>query len=166
MRLRPSTILSACLALALLATLAVSWSSGPVDAQDQTDDRLAALETRAAKQDREIRRLKDRVAALEAEVAVTPTPQRGTEAHFDGEGQTVTEPIDLIGGRYKITATCAGGGSFFLRINPVATSEIVVSTLSGLTPFEGEEVQDLQGGRYAFELDCDGVWTLRVERLR
>ncbi len=96
----------------VLVIAMITWA-GPTSGQDQTEDRIAALETQVADHSREIKRLEDQVGALrrgapESEDKPTSTaadaPAGDTET-VSGSGITVSEPFTLESGRYKVTAT-------------------------------------------------------------
>ncbi len=146
--------------------------SSNVDAQDASDDRLAALETRVAGHSREIERLENRLATVEAAAkpqehpTEAPVVQAGRDpVNFSGSGATAIEPFPLEAGLYTMTATC-DGGVFSLDIDQVGGDEIVLSPLIGMAPYEGSANIDVEGGRYAFSVTCSGSWTLTIEEVR
>jgi hypothetical protein len=103
----------------VLACFVVVWfgvglRSEPTTAQDQTGDRLSALETRVAE-------LEDRVDVLEGDSPqIQPTiDARDSEAEtgeivISGTGSSVSEDFQLEAGLYDVTAA---GAPFFLYIS-------------------------------------------------
>ncbi len=159
-----------------MVVIALALVSNPrssnVDAQEASDDRLAALETRVAGHSREIERLENRLARVEAAAkpqehpTEAPVVQAGRDpVNFSGSGATAIEPFPLEAGLYTMTATC-DGGVFSLDIDQVGGDEIVLSPLIGMAPYEGSANIDVEGGRYAFSVTCSGSWTLTIEEVR
>ena len=108
--------------LLLFSMVAVQWSGPSVDAQDTTEDRVSALETQVADLDtrvsnhgREIERLEDRVATLEAgsqpsETGDSDSPSQpsGDSATVSGVGVMVSDDCSLAPSKYKYRVVLAG----------------------------------------------------------
>jgi hypothetical protein len=167
--------------LLLIAMVAVQWTGPSVNAQDTTGDRLSALETqvadlesRVSSHGREIERLEDKIATLET--GSQPSDESKSEGsdepgstgegiELTGSGDSATQPVDIAAGAYTFAVTCSDGVIFTVDITPIGSDEFVISTLVGQPPFEGSEVLELEGGRYAFSVSCGGAWTLSLTPL-
>jgi hypothetical protein len=167
--------------LLMIAMAAVQWTGPAVDAHDTTEQRLDALETQVADLDarvsnhgREIQRLEDQVASLEA--GSRPETEVGSEdgsgqasgegaINFSGTGDKATDPTDIAAGAYNFEVSCDEGFVFSVDITPIGSDELIFSSLVGEPPFEGSEVLEFEGGRYAFSVHCSGTWTLTLTPL-
>jgi len=158
---------------------AVAWVSPSTSTvgQDQTDERLAALETQVADQDGDIANLKKRVRVLETAVAENRAAPANTDSNEDagaspdgaialsGSGKKSTDPIEL-NGAYSMAATCAGGFFFSVDVvNVTNPDSFEFVNLFGEIPFDGSAVATFDGNRYAFSINCDADWTLTITPL-
>ncbi len=166
------TVIVAVALMTVLGWVFSSWLMAPAEAQDTSDDRITMLETQVAGHSREIDRLEDRLAAVEAatkpkgDPTEAPVVQAGDDpVNFSGSGATAIDPFSLEAGLYTTTATC-DGGVFSLDIESLGSDEVVLSTLIGMAPYEGSANLEVEGGRYAFAVTCSGNWTLTIEEVR
>lgn len=103
------------LVAAVLVIAIISWA-GPTSGQDQTEDRIAALETQVADHSREIERLEDQVGDLRRGDKRDPTATaeaakpEGETATVSGAGVMVSDAFSLAPGRYRVTATVEATG--------------------------------------------------------
>ncbi|MFL5758362.1 MAG: hypothetical protein ACJ789_01410 [Thermomicrobiales bacterium] len=166
--------------LLLVTMLAVQWMSPGADAQDTTEPRLGAVETQVAaqattiaKQGRDIKSLKDRVAVLEGgsqPAAATKSGSSGGEgATVSGIGVMVSDKFSLSSGRYKVSATVevADFDGFAARLlGDNGVDELLFNELiqQGGT-WTGETTVDVSGGEYAVQAENTGSpWTLVFEQ--
>jgi hypothetical protein len=167
--------------LLVIALVAVQSTGPSADAQDTTEQRLEAIETQVADLDarvtnygREIERLEDKVAALEG--GSEPAADAGSDGsagqattdggiEITGSGDSAAGPIDVAAGAYTFAASCGDGIIFTVDITALESDEFVVSTLVGTPPYQGSEVLEFEGGRYAFSVTCGGAWSLTLTPL-
>lgn len=102
-------ILGLVVALAGLTAFTAFGDSAP--AQSNLEDRVAALETEVAEQGEDIVDLRQRVRDLEGIVNAEETADAGSEGkdgsagiEISGNGETVSDPIHLDAGSYRVTA--------------------------------------------------------------
>jgi hypothetical protein len=112
--MRLAMIALVALATIVTGSMAVSMTA-PADAQDQTDDRLTALETTVAEQGEDISSLRNRVRALEDAASTTGNTSDDGDGDgggvpaggvtVSGTGSFVSDTFQLAAGRYKVSAT-------------------------------------------------------------
>lgn len=165
----------ASLTLAFLAIVGMAcWygQPGEVVGQDQTDERLAKLETQVSDQSADIQKLWKHVRALETVVAESDvsasieTPEAATDViTISGSGQQSTDPIELDGA-YNVRATCTGGLYFSIdTVNITNPDAFEFVDLFGETPFDSSAIATFDGDRYAFTVGCRGDWELTLTHL-
>lgn len=78
---------------------------------------------------------------------------------FEGESQTVTDPVDLEVGATVATATHDGVSNFIVEV--ISTEDglphLLVNAISG---FDGASGTVVEQGRYVLDVDADGAWTI------
>ena len=157
-------------ALMLIASATTGALLGPaqsVTSQDQTDERLIALETQVAEQTDDINSLWKHVRALETAVAPATASENDSEPvladgelSFSGTGQQSTAPTELSGA-YNVAATCDDGSFFTIdSVNVTDPDSFEFIDLFGETPFDSSAIATFDGDRYAFTISCDGNWTV------
>jgi hypothetical protein len=169
--------------LVVIAFVAAQWTGTAVDAQDSTEDRVAALETqvaglekRVSNHGREIDRLEDQVATLEAgtqpgetgetEPANAPADE-GTSV--SGVGVMVSDKFGLSPGRYKVTATAEVAdfdGFIAVLYGDNGEEETLFNELIE-TPgtWTASTIVEVTGGDYAVGVDnSSSPWTLVFEK--
>lgn len=145
----------------LIAIAFAAMPSPRVTGQDNTEDRVSALETTVAD-------IGTRVADIEANAKPTEKSESGASSgdiSLKGTGQDSTDSISLSGA-YKVAATCASGYMFTVDVTPISNpDDFVIIRLLGVPPYEGSEVSEFPEGTYAFSITCEGDWTLRFTKL-
>lgn len=111
---------------ALLGAVALGQPSRRGDAQDQTDERLAALETRVTKQSKSISKLGDEIDALQTQVAGLESGSSGA-ASAEATPADATEPAEAAEPTVAPTKAASGPAGTFA--NPVPVGDEV--TLPG-----------------------------------
>jgi hypothetical protein len=168
--------------LLLIAMVAVQWSGPSVDAQDTTEDRVSALETQVADLDnrvsnhgKEIERLEDKVATLEAGSqpsepgdSDSPSEPAGDGATVSGVGVMVSDKFSLAPGRYKVSATLevASFDGFIVTLIGDNGDEEFLFNEKIDTPgtWTGSTTVEVRGGEYAVQVENTGSpWTLVFE---
>jgi len=169
--------------LVLIALVAVQWTGPSADAQDTAEERVAALETQVAGHEtrisnhgREIERLEDRVATLEAGSQPEGTGESesvsepaGDSATVSGVGVMVSDKFSLEPGRYKVSATVevADFDGFIVHLVGNAGDDDYLFNEIIDTPgtWTGSTIVDVRGGEYAVEVEnTSSPWTLVFEK--
>ena len=179
----------------LIGAVGAGWAPGPVDAQDTTEDRLAALETRVAEQgetidghSREIERLEDRVDELEGDDDGTGAGAAsggngagdgrdagaGVNLTFEGTTDAISEPFTVSAGTLRFDAVYSGNSNFIVSIYDAAGNWDLVFNEIG--PYQGQRVIQVAGpgdfaigvtaGEVFLELQGIGQWTIAVTQER
>jgi hypothetical protein len=168
--------------LLLIAMVAVQWTGPSVDAQDTTGDRVSALETQVADLDtrvsnhgREIERIEDRVATLEAGSQPAETGESGSanepagdSATVSGVGVMVSDKFSLAPGRYKVSAALevSGFDGFIVHLVGENGDEEYLFNEIIETPgtWTGSTTVEVRGGEYAIQVEnTSSPWTLVFE---
>lgn len=90
----------------------------------------------------------------------TPEPTLAPEPIvIEGSGQTVTDPITLSEGVYRVTFTHDGRRNFIVQAYVGDDTDFLVNTIGN---YEGSRPL-IGGNELFFEVNADGAWSIRVE---
>lgn len=152
------------LACFVAAWIGVGLRSEPAIAQDPTEDRLSALETRVAD-------LETRLSVLEGDAVPTAQPSPGSgegTVVLSGVGSVVTEDFWLDAGRYEVTVTYESGCCIIVRPYGPSGGEgrSIFNEISSNVGGQAATIyQASDSGNYFLEVsNNNGPWTLTFKK--
>lgn len=155
-------------AIGLIAVLMAVYVFAPTSAQDDTEDRLSALETRVAVLETAI---SSNGVALE-EPWQTPTSSAGITAHayeFTGQTSSIIEPFDIDEGTYRATWSCDSSSTLIPSASLDSLGDSIGSLYISIGTDEQSPIQEVlqiyDDGRMVGEADCAGNWSLTLDIL-
>ncbi len=167
------TIISTALTLVVLASAFVSL--GPAHSatsQDQTDERLAALETQVAEQTGDINSLWKHVRVLETAVAGSGTAEETTETAdqsdtagsfvVEGTGAVVTDNYRIEAGRYQVQLQVDSGCCIIVDVyGEHGDSDMIAGEIFTGEGGSASFIYEFSGGEYFFEVsNTESHWSL------
>lgn len=153
MHTRLSVALVALVFAALLFVVA-SFPSHRATGQDQTEERIIALETEVASQGNDISNLRKRVKQLEQADAPELTP-----VTMSGSGNSDQEQV-FAEGQYQVEASCSTTVmNVYVTNDENGTNDIPVS-ISTVGDDSSYRLTIPETATYRVEVFCDGDWSI------
>jgi hypothetical protein len=150
-RLRSVLMLVAVIALIAVSGFVIWDAPTSVTAQD---DAVPALQTQVADLERRVTALEGGAASP---VSDSPIADAAGGMVISGTGPGLSDPFELESGRYMVLFTCSEqwGVAEFIGEDASAFYPAVFASL-------GEQVEEMDAGRYLIQVNCPGNWELTI----